>query len=138
MNNGCVCCSGVLPSPCMIVCMCHKQDIDLNERALCSCSSNLMLLLAPLFCPAVRGDLIRILNKLAKRRNKFDHVLIETTGGQHALAYLTHVRPHRSQQPVCRQGRGCSWRQTAAVLHTACTTLPCLVKCECCCQAWLG
>jgi G3E family GTPase len=29
---------------------------------------------------AVRGDLIRILNKLAKRRNKFDHILIETTG----------------------------------------------------------
>jgi G3E family GTPase len=29
---------------------------------------------------AVRGDLIRILSKLAKRRNKFDHVLIETTG----------------------------------------------------------
>ncbi|KAF6264285.1 CobW/HypB/UreG, nucleotide-binding domain-containing protein [Scenedesmus sp. NREL 46B-D3] len=31
-------------------------------------------------CCSVRGDLIRILNKLAKRRNKFDHILIETTG----------------------------------------------------------
>lgn len=31
-------------------------------------------------CCTVRGDLIRILNKLAKRRNKFDHILIETTG----------------------------------------------------------
>lgn len=29
---------------------------------------------------SVRGDLIRILKKLDKRRNKFDHVLIETTG----------------------------------------------------------
>jgi G3E family GTPase len=28
----------------------------------------------------VRGDLIRILHKLSKRRDKFDHVLIETTG----------------------------------------------------------
>ena len=30
--------------------------------------------------PAVRGDLIRILNKLMRRRNKFDHIIIETTG----------------------------------------------------------
>lgn len=31
-------------------------------------------------CCRVRGDLIRILAKLAQRRNKFEHVLIETTG----------------------------------------------------------
>jgi len=31
-------------------------------------------------CCTVRGDLIRILGTLAKRRNKFDRVLIETTG----------------------------------------------------------
>lgn len=31
-------------------------------------------------CCTVRGDLIRILGGLAKRRNRFDHVLIETTG----------------------------------------------------------
>src|SRR4051812_36553870 len=31
-------------------------------------------------CCKVRGDLIRILGNLMKRRNKFDHVLIETTG----------------------------------------------------------
>ena len=29
---------------------------------------------------SVRGDLIRILNKLIKRRNKFDAIMIETTG----------------------------------------------------------
>lgn len=28
----------------------------------------------------MRGDLIRILNKLLKRRNKFDYIMIETTG----------------------------------------------------------
>jgi G3E family GTPase len=28
----------------------------------------------------VRGDLIRILNKLALKRNKYDYVIIETTG----------------------------------------------------------
>jgi G3E family GTPase len=31
-------------------------------------------------CCTVRGDLIRILGNLMKRRDKFDHVLIETTG----------------------------------------------------------
>ncbi len=31
-------------------------------------------------CCTVRGDLIRILGNLMKRRNKFDHVIVETTG----------------------------------------------------------
>src|ERR671934_2733826 len=31
-------------------------------------------------CCTVRGDLIRILGQLMKRRDKFDYVLIETTG----------------------------------------------------------
>jgi G3E family GTPase len=31
-------------------------------------------------CCTVRGDLIRIIGNLMKRRNKFDHLLIETTG----------------------------------------------------------
>ena len=31
-------------------------------------------------CCTVRGDLIRILGSLMKRRDKFDHILIETTG----------------------------------------------------------
>ncbi|MBM3227865.1 GTP-binding protein [Candidatus Peribacteria bacterium] len=31
-------------------------------------------------CCTVRGDLIRILSNLMKRRDKFDHILIETTG----------------------------------------------------------
>ncbi len=31
-------------------------------------------------CCTVRGDLIRILSSLAKRRDKFDYVLVETTG----------------------------------------------------------
>eukprot|EP00882_Tetradesmus_deserticola_P030398 GHRQ01034121.1.p1 GENE.GHRQ01034121.1~~GHRQ01034121.1.p1 ORF type:complete len:293 (+),score=79.84 GHRQ01034121.1:272-1150(+) len=33
-----------------------------------------------LLLPSVRGDLIRILNKLLKRKSKFDAILIETTG----------------------------------------------------------
>src|SRR5881275_1669316 len=31
-------------------------------------------------CCTVRGDLIRILGNLMKRRHRFDHILIETTG----------------------------------------------------------
>lgn len=31
-------------------------------------------------CCTVRGDLIRIIGNLMKRRNKFDHIVIETTG----------------------------------------------------------
>ena len=31
-------------------------------------------------CCTVRGDLIRILSNLMKRRDKFDHIMIETTG----------------------------------------------------------
>ena len=31
-------------------------------------------------CCTVRGDLIRVLGKLMKRRDKFDYVLVETTG----------------------------------------------------------
>ncbi|MGD2117532.1 MAG: GTP-binding protein [Chromatiales bacterium] len=31
-------------------------------------------------CCTVRGDLIRILSRLMKRKHKFDHILIETTG----------------------------------------------------------
>ncbi|MFM8983376.1 MAG: CobW family GTP-binding protein [Spartobacteria bacterium] len=31
-------------------------------------------------CCTVRGDLIRILGNLLKRRDKFDHILVETTG----------------------------------------------------------
>ena len=31
-------------------------------------------------CCTVRGDLIRVLNNLSKRRDKFDYVLVETTG----------------------------------------------------------
>jgi len=31
-------------------------------------------------CCTVRGDLIRIISNLMRRRNKFDHLLIETTG----------------------------------------------------------
>ncbi len=31
-------------------------------------------------CCTVRGDLIRILNNLMKRRDRFDYILVETTG----------------------------------------------------------
>ena len=41
-------------------------------------------------CCTVRGDLIRVLGNLMKRRDKFDYVLVETTG----LADLDFDRTH--------------------------------------------
>ncbi|KIZ07164.1 Putative metal chaperone yciC [Monoraphidium neglectum] len=52
-------------------------------------------------CCTVRGDLIRILNKLLRRRNKFDYIMIETTGLanpapviQTVLRALSNMRVH--------------------------------------------
>ena len=50
-------------------------------------------------CCTVRGDLIRVLGNLMKRRDKFDYVLVETTGladpGQ--LLNIFHGRRNRSE-----------------------------------------
>ncbi len=78
-------------------------------------------------CCTVRGDLIRILGSLAKRREKFDHVLLETTGladpgpvaqtffvddeiresfrldGIVTLVDARHVELHIEESPECRQ-----------------------------------
>ena len=35
-------------------------------------------------CCTVRGDLIRILGNLMRRRDRFDHILIETKSAQHS------------------------------------------------------
>ena len=44
-------------------------------------------------CCTVRGDLIRILGNLMKRRDKFDHIMIETTG----MALLKHFWPRHCE-----------------------------------------
>lgn len=68
-----------------------------------------------LWSPAVRGDLIRILTKLLKRKNKFDHILIETTGladpAPVAQASREPARPLLSALGSIRHCRACCLHQ---------------------------
>lgn len=91
LNNGCVCCTGqhgllgAVQSPLLSNCWLSGHIFELH-RAYCLPQSPQHL--APVLCcvclavhhPVVRGDLIRTVNKLLKRRNKFDAIIIETTG----------------------------------------------------------
>jgi hypothetical protein len=43
-------------------------------------AEEIMLLNNGCLCCTVRGDLVNMLNKLHDKRDKFDHVIIETTG----------------------------------------------------------
>ena len=54
-------------------------------------------------CCTVRGDLIRILGNLMKRRDRFDYILIETTGLADRDPW-----PRRSSWTT-RSGRGSAW-----------------------------
>jgi len=76
MNNGCVCCTGEkqtvafgFGSPNL-----YQQKTPPLKKLK---NSDSVLCSAPI---AVRGDLIRILNRLLKRKSKLDAILIETTG----------------------------------------------------------
>ena len=42
-------------------------------------------------CCTVRGDLIRVLGNLMKRRDKFDYVLVETTGPRRSWSGCTNL-----------------------------------------------
>lgn len=69
----------------------------------------------PATSPAVRGDLIRILTKLLKRKNKFDHILIETTGLADPAPVAQASRHARTayQRPALRPRQGFSERAHA-------------------------
>jgi G3E family GTPase len=74
----------------------------------------------------VRGDLIRILNKLLRRRNKFDYIMIETTGLANP-APVIQVMKQRQQAPARLQqcscvfllGGGGSWQRQAGLRRGA-------------------
>jgi G3E family GTPase len=64
----------------------------------------------------VRGDLIRTVNKLLKRRNKFDAIIIETTG----LANPAPVIQVRTRTPAIPETPGCPpTEQQVVCLHPA-------------------
>jgi G3E family GTPase len=54
-------------------------------------------------CCTVRGDLIRILGNLMKRRDRFDYILIETTG------WPIRARWRRPSSWTMRCRTGCAW-----------------------------
>lgn len=56
----------------------------------------------------VRGDLIRILGKLLRRRNKFDYIMIETTGLANP-APVIQVGARRALAPAQTFGVPQSW-----------------------------
>lgn len=55
-------------------------EIGIDHELVINCEEEIFEMNNGCICCTVRGDLIRILSNLMKRRNKFDHILIETTG----------------------------------------------------------
>jgi hypothetical protein len=82
LNNGCVCCTGdwrVSPPLAAPVCLhCAPPPSPPSNHA----TTNLRAAhhTTPQRTIAVRGDLIRTVSKLLKRRQRFDAIVIETTG----------------------------------------------------------
>jgi G3E family GTPase len=55
-------------------------EVGIDHELVVSTEEELFEMNNGCICCTVRGDLIRILGNLLKRREKFDHILIETTG----------------------------------------------------------
>jgi len=57
-------------------------------------------------CCTVRGDLIRILSQLLKRRDKFDRILVETTGMADSRELTVALHTGDEAGEVFEQGEG--------------------------------
>jgi G3E family GTPase len=55
-------------------------EVGIDHELVISTDEELFEMNNGCICCTVRGDLIRILGNLLKRRDKFDHILVETTG----------------------------------------------------------
>src|SRR3984885_6704515 len=55
-------------------------DIGVDQELVINAEEEIFEMNNGCICCTVRGDLIRILGNLMKRKNKFDYILIETTG----------------------------------------------------------
>lgn len=68
-------------------------------------------------CCTVRGDLIRILNKLLKRRNKFDYIMIETTGLANPAPIIQVGESPALGEGPCRGGGSGARASSEAAAH---------------------
>jgi G3E family GTPase len=59
---------------------CHAGEIGIDDALVMETKEEIFEMNNGCICCTVRGDLIRILNKLLTRRKKFDAIMIETTG----------------------------------------------------------
>lgn len=55
-------------------------DVGIDQALVINAEEEIFEMSNGCICCTVRGDLIRILGNLMKRRDKFDYVLVETTG----------------------------------------------------------
>lgn len=53
-------------------------------------------------CCTVRGDLVRMISELvSKKKGKFDHIVIETTGKENVYTQVAYVSPFRTGIYLC-------------------------------------
>ena len=55
-------------------------EVGIDRRLVINADEEVFEMSNGCICCTVRGDLIRVLGNLMKRRDKFDYVLVETTG----------------------------------------------------------
>ena len=55
-------------------------EASINQELVINAEEEVFEMSNGCICCTVRGDLIRVLSNLMKRRDKFDYVLVETTG----------------------------------------------------------
>jgi G3E family GTPase len=55
-------------------------EVDIDNQLIINADEEIFEMNNGCICCTVRGDLIRIINGLMRRRDKFDHLVIETTG----------------------------------------------------------
>ena len=73
-------------------------------------------------CCTVRGDLIRILGNLMKRRDKFDHIVIETTGTGGSRAGRADVLRRRRDASTSSRSTASSRWWMRAISTSKCST----------------
>jgi G3E family GTPase len=63
-----------------MTCCMNTGEVSVDDALVLESKEEIFEMSNGCICCTVRGDLIRILHKLNKRRTKFDAVVVETTG----------------------------------------------------------